>query len=57
MTKYLCHSAKWDCWLIIENTEIEKLSAISEEIRKQLKTDFKLNLSPVMKILKRGRRN
>ena len=27
-----------------------KLSAIREEIRKQLKTDFKLNLSPVMKI-------
>ena len=25
-----------------ENTQIKKLSAISEEIRKQLKTDFKL---------------
>ena len=33
-----------------ENTQIEKSSAISEEIRKQLKTDFKLNLSPEMKI-------
>ena len=33
-----------------ENTDIEKSSAISEEIRKQLKTDFKLNLSPEMKI-------
>ena len=32
------------------NTEIEKSSAISKEIRKQLKTDFKLNLSPEMKI-------
>ena len=35
-----------------ENTQIEKLSAISEEIRKQLKTDFKLDLSPEMKIQK-----
>ena len=33
-----------------ENTQIEKSSAISEEIRKQLKTDFKLNLSPEVKI-------
>ena len=33
-----------------ENTQIEKSSAISEEIRKQLKTDFKLNLSPEIKI-------
>ena len=33
-----------------ENTQIEKSSAISEEIRKQLKTVFKLNLSPEMKI-------
>ena len=33
-----------------ENTQVEKSSAISEEIRKQLKTDFKLNLSPEMKI-------
>ena len=33
-----------------ENAEIEKSSAISEEIRNQLKTDFKLNLSPEMKI-------
>ena len=33
-----------------ENTQIEKLSTISEEIRKQLKTDFKLDLSPEMKI-------
>ena len=33
-----------------ENTQIEKSSATSEEIRKKLKTDFKLNLSPEMKI-------
>ena len=35
-----------------ENTQIKKSSAISEEIRKQLKTDFKLNLSSKMKIQK-----
>ena len=39
-----------------ENTQTEKSSAISEEIRKQLKTDCKLHLSPEMKI-QRGRRN
>ena len=33
-----------------ENTQIEKSSAISDEIGKQLKTDFNLNLSPEMKI-------
>ena len=33
-----------------ENTQIEKSSAISKEIRKQLKTDLKSNLSPEMKI-------
>ena len=33
-----------------ENTQIEKSSAISEEIRNQLKTDFKLNLFPQIKI-------
>ena len=36
-----------------ENTQVEKSSAISEEIRKQLKTDFKLSLSPEMKIQRR----
>ena len=40
-----------------ENTQIEKSSATSEEIRKKLKTDFKLNLSPEMKIQRGGRRN
>ena len=33
-----------------ENTQIEKSSAISEEIRNQLKTNFKLNLPPEMKM-------
>ena len=33
-----------------ENTHIEKSSAISEEIRNQLKTNFKSNWSPEMKI-------
>ena len=37
-------------FVLKENAEIEKSSAISEEIRNQLKTDFKLNLSPEMKI-------
>ena len=32
------------------------MSAISEEIRKQLKTDYKLNLSPEMKIQRRKER-
>ena len=36
-----------------ENTQIEKSSAISKEIRKQLKTDFLLHLSPEMKIQRR----
>ena len=36
--------------LFLKKTQIEKLSAASEEIRKQLKTNFKLNLSPEMKI-------
>ena len=36
-----------------ETTQIEKPSAISEEIRNQLKTDFKLNLSPEIKIQRR----
>ena len=33
-----------------ENAEIEKSTAISEEIRNQLKTDFKLILSPELEI-------
>ena len=33
-----------------ENMRIEKLSAVSEEIKKQLKTNFTSNLSPKMKI-------
>ena len=33
-----------------ENAQIVKSSAKSEEIRKQLKPDFKLNLSPELKI-------
>ena len=37
-------------FVLKENTQIEKSSAISEEIRNQLKTDFKLNLSPEIKI-------
>ena len=37
-------------FVLKENAEIEKSSAISEEIRNQLKTDFKLNLSLEMKI-------
>ena len=37
-------------FVLKENADIEKSSAISEEIRNQLKTDFKLNLSPEMKI-------
>ena len=36
-----------------KTTQIEKSSAISEEIRNQLKTDFKLNLSPEIKIQRR----
>ena len=60
MIKYLCHSANQDCWLMtyqnslyLKETQIEKSSAISEEIRNQLKTDFKLNLSPEIKIQRR----
>ena len=37
-------------FVLKENTQIVKSSAISEEIRKQLKTDFKLNVSPELKI-------
>ena len=37
-------------FVLKENTQIEKSSAISEEIRNQLKADFKLNLSPEIKI-------
>ena len=37
-------------FVLRENAEIVKSSAISEEIRNQLKTNFKLNLSPGMKI-------
>ena len=37
-------------FVLKENAEIRKSSAISEEIRNQLKTDFKLNLSTEMKI-------
>ena len=37
-------------FVLRENAEIVKSSAISEEIRNQLKTNFKLNLSPEMKI-------
>ena len=33
-----------------ENAQIVKSSAIREEIGKQLKADFKLNLSPELKI-------
>ena len=40
-------------FVLKENTQIEKSSAISEEIRNQLKTDFKLNLSPEIKIQRR----
>ena len=36
--------------MYLKETQIEKSSAISEEIRNQLKTDFKLNLSPEIKI-------
>ena len=39
-------------FVLKENAEIVKSSAISEEIKKQLKTDFKLNLSPELKIQK-----
>ena len=43
-------------FVLKENAQIVKSSAISEEIRKQLKTDFKLNLSPELKI-QRGEEN
>ena len=36
-------------FVLKENTQIDKSSAVSEEIRNQLKTDFKLNLSPEKK--------
>ena len=35
-----------------ENAKIEQASAISKEIKNQLKTNFELNLSPEMKIQK-----
>ena len=35
---------------LLVNDLLEQLSAISKEIRKQLKTDFSLNLSPEIKI-------
>ena len=37
-------------FVLKENADIEKPSAISEEIRNQLKTNFKLNFPPAMKI-------
>ena len=37
-------------FVLKENAQIVKSSVINEEIRKQLKTDFKLNLSPELKI-------
>ena len=37
-------------FVLKENAEIEKSTAISEDIRNQLKTDFKLILSPEMEI-------
>ena len=37
-------------FVLKENAEIEKSTEISEEIRNQLKTDFKLILSPEMEI-------
>ena len=40
-------------FVLKENTQIEKSSAISKEIRKQLKADFSLNLSPEIKIQRR----
>ena len=36
-------------FVLKENAQIVKSSVINEEIRKQLKTDFKLNLSPELK--------
>ena len=36
-------------FVLKENAEIEKASAISEKIKNQLKTYFELNLSPEMK--------
>ena len=44
-------------FLFKENTQIEKLSEISEEIRKQLKTDFKIKFVSRNKNSKGGRRN
>ena len=37
-------------FVIKENEEITKASAISKEIRNKLETDFEINLSPEMKI-------
>ena len=39
-------------FVLKENTEIEKASAISKKNKNQLKTNFQLNLSPEMKIQK-----
>ena len=39
-------------FVLKENAEIEKASAISKEIKNQLNTNFQLNLSPEMKIQK-----
>ena len=39
-------------FVLKENTEIEKASAISKQIKNQLETNFQLNLSPEMKIRK-----
>ena len=39
-------------FVLKENAKIEKASAISKEIKNQLKTNFELNLSPEMKIQK-----
>ena len=39
-------------FVLKENAEIEKASAISNKIKNQLKTNFQLNLSPKMKIQK-----
>ena len=39
-------------FVLKENAEIEKRSAISKKIKNQLKTNFQLNLSPEIKIQK-----
>ena len=42
-------------FVLKENAETEKASAMSKEIKNQLKTNFQLNLSPEMKNSKRRR--